>query len=102
MTKITIVDETTTGQRVGSFTLECLAETMTVREIIRARIYQEVTDYNQTKTDVFMGLVEPSDAERTSKGYKMPQGRIIDWEDQYTKALKAFEQNGFFVLVGNR
>ena len=43
---ITIHDETSSGQKTHSFTLECLTERMTVRELIRARIYQEVQDYN--------------------------------------------------------
>jgi len=37
-----IHDETTSGQKTNSFTLDCLTERMTVRELLRARIYQEV------------------------------------------------------------
>ncbi len=36
--------ETTSGQKTNTFTLECLTERMTVRELIRARIYLEVQD----------------------------------------------------------
>ena len=43
-TLLTIHDETSSGQKTHSFTLECLTERMTVRELIRARIYQEVQD----------------------------------------------------------
>ena len=33
---ITIHDETTSGQKTNTFTLDCLTEHMTVRELIRA------------------------------------------------------------------
>jgi hypothetical protein len=99
---LTIHDETASGQKTHSFTLDCLTERMTVRELIRARIYQEVQDYNLKEPEYFRGLVEPSLAERTLNGYRLRQRRKIDWQDQYEKALLAFERNGFFVLVGER
>lgn len=43
---LTIHDESSSGQKTNTFTLDCLTERMTVRELIRARIYQEVQDYN--------------------------------------------------------
>ncbi len=99
---ITIHDETTSGTKTNTFTLDCLTERMTVRELIRARIYQEVQDYNQREPEYFRGLVEPSAAERVLNGYKLKAKRKIDWEEQYKRALEAFDRNGFFVLVGNR
>src|SRR3954465_799095 len=99
---ITIHDETASGQKTNSFTLDCLTETMTVRELIRARIYQEVQDYNLREPEYFRGLVEPAAAERLLNGYKLKGKRKIDWEDQFNRALEAFERNGFFVLVGDR
>jgi hypothetical protein len=75
---------------------------MTVRELLRARIYQEVQDYNQRQPEYFRGLVEPSEAERVLNGYKLKARRKIDWEEQFKQAQEAFNRNGFFVLVGNR
>ena len=100
--KLTIHDETTSGQRTNSFTLDCLTERLTVREVIRARIYQEVQDYNQHQPEYFRGLVEPADAERVLNGYKMKAKRKINWQEQYQKAIEAFGRNGFFVLVGDQ
>ena len=54
---------------------------MTVHELIRARIYQEVQDYNQHEPEYFRGLVEPTAAERVLNGYKLKAKRKIDWED---------------------
>lgn len=99
---LTIHDETTSGQRTNTFTLDCLTEYLTVRELIRARIYQEVQDYNLKEPEYFRGLVEPTNAEKVLNGYRLKARRKIDWEEQYQRALEAFERNGFFVLVGNR
>jgi hypothetical protein len=99
---LTIHDETTSGEKTNTFTLDCLTERMTVRELLRARIYQEVNDFNQKESEYFRGLVEPADAERVLNGYKLKAKRKIDWEAQYKKAQQAFGRNGFFVLVGNK
>jgi hypothetical protein len=102
MSTLLIHDETTSGQKTNSFTLDCLTERMTVREVIRARIYQEVQDYNQQEPEYFRGLVEPTQAERTLNGFKLKAKQKIDWEEQFKRACEAFERNGFFVLVGDR
>jgi hypothetical protein len=99
---LTIHDETSSGQKTNTFTLACLNERMTVRELIRARIYQEVQDYNQREPEYFRGLVEPTAAERVLNGYKLKANRKINWEEQFKRALEAFDRNGFFVLVGDR
>lgn len=99
---MTITDATPSGQKLRSFTLASLSERMTAREIIRARIWQEVQDYNQTHSGVFHGLVQPTDAEQTLNGFKLHRQHPIDWEDQFRRACEAFESNGFFLLVGDR
>lgn len=99
---MTITDATPTGERLHSFTLEHLAERMTVRAILRARIWQEVGDHNQRPPEVFRGLVQPVNAERVLNGAKLRTPRTIDWEAQFRRACEAFETNGFFVLIGDR
>jgi len=101
-TTLTIHDETSAGLKTNTFTLDCLRERMTVREVIRARIYQEVQDYNLKQPEYFRGLVEPTEAERVLNGYKLKAKRKIDWQEQFQRAVEAFERNGFFVLVGDR
>ena len=101
-TTLTIHDETTSGQKTNTFTIDCLTERLTVRDLIKARIYQEVQDYNLKQPEYFRGLVEPTQAERVLNGYKLKVRRKIDWQEQYQRALEAFDRNGFFVLVGNQ
>jgi hypothetical protein len=102
MTTLTVHDETASGRKTNTFTLDCLTERMTVRELIRVRIYQEVQDYNLKEPEYFRGLVEPTNAERVLNGYKLKAKRKIDWQEQYQQALEAFERNRFFVLVGDK
>jgi hypothetical protein len=103
---LTIRDESATGNVTNELTLDLLAETITVRELIRSRVYQEVQDYNlRQRTDSaapFRGLVTPSDAEKALNGVRLRKGREIDWKDQFEKACDAFERNGFFVLVDDK
>ena len=50
MTTITIHDQTTSGKPVSNappLTLDILSESLTVRELIRSRVYQEVDDFNR-------------------------------------------------------
>lgn len=100
---LTVRDETTSGQLLGRITLEFLTERITVRELIRSRVYQEVQDHNlKAHQHVFQGLVQRSDAERELNGYRLRKPRTIDWKQQYEVALKAFQENGFLILVGDR
>src|SRR5205807_9397876 len=46
MTQLTISDQTTAGETTGACVLDLLTERITVRELIRSRVYQEVQDYN--------------------------------------------------------
>lgn len=104
---ITIRDETATGDVVHERPIEFPTETLTVRELIRERVYQEVQDFNLQQHDrVFRGLVQPTDAEQVLNGkrteYRLKEHRQIDWKPQFEKALDAFERNGFFVLIDDQ
>lgn len=92
-------DQTTTGDQFNSIELEFLTDEITVRELIRERVYQEVKDFNAKKHEVFRGLVQPTDAERTLNGYRMRERRAINWKPQFDAACEAFEQNRVLVLI---
>ena len=104
-TSITIYDETLPGERTASRRLDLLSSTITLRELIRRRVYEEVQEYHAAPPSaVFRGLVTPSPTEAALNGPKPEHApkRRLDWEAQYEKALSAFARNGFFVLVGDR
>ena len=101
---LTVYDESTTGNRDNPIVLEFLTEHITVRELIRQRVYQEVQDYNLNvaKQPVFRGLVQPTDAEQTLNGYKLKTNRQIDWQRQFDKAVEGFQANRILVLINDR
>ena len=103
-TTLTIRDETTFsfGGDNEEFTLDVPAERITVRDLIRTRVYGEVHDYNLRQPEYFRGLVQPSDAERTLNGFKVRQGRRLDPEKQFKRAIESFYRNGFLILVNDR
>ena len=99
--QLTIRDETAGGAVTHELTLDVLDETITVRELIRGRVYQEVDDHNRKlRADAanpagraFVGLVTPAPGRAR---------REVDWRDQFAKACEAFERNGFFILVDEK
>ncbi len=99
---LTVRDETAMGQTTNELVVEFLTEVVTVRELIRARVYQEVQDYNTRQPAEFRGLVQPSDAERTLNGGKLKTGRQIDWKEQFERACEAVEQARVLLLVDDR
>lgn len=109
MTTITIRDTSTSLDRADRvFTLEMPSESMTVRELIRERVYQEVDDYNRAARELaeaprFHGLVEPERAERelNATNARSKKARQLDWKKQYAVAIDAYEHNRFVVLVGD-
>lgn len=72
---------------------------VTPREIIRERVYTEVEAHNEKRSDVFRGFVQPEGAEKILNGFKMREWKKIDPQQQYTRAVEAFERNGFVMLV---
>ncbi|MFJ4472213.1 hypothetical protein ACIP2X_32660 [Streptomyces sp. NPDC089424] len=102
MAIVTFVDETTTGDRGAGWELEVAEERLTVGELIRRRVFQEVAEYNARTPGVFQGLVQPSGTERVLNGYALRTPRRMDPEAQTALALKAFAGNGFLILVGDR
>ena len=76
------------------------SEKMTVRELIRERVYQEVQDRNAGKAARGRMLVTPSDTERQLNQPAAP--RQIDWRKQFQTACKAFESHRILILIGDR
>lgn len=100
-TTITIIDEATVG-KIRAWNLDFLDEVVSLRELIRRRIYQEVAEYNAKPTGQFHGLVQPTEVERTLNGLRLTSKNKLDWQAQYEKAIEAFSRRGYLVLVGKR
>jgi hypothetical protein len=102
MATLTIHDRTATGRPVDELTIEGLPDRITVRDLIRTRVREEVARYNLKPIELYRGLVTPTDAEATLNGSRLRQPRRLDWEAQATVAETAFQGNGFFLLVNGR
>lgn len=98
---IIIKDDTIGGETKNSFTFRMDKKTCSLAELIKARIFKEVDQYNLDRPSYFNTLIQPSEAEVTLNGYKMKTGKLIDPEKQYYLALDAFKKNGFFVLIND-
>lgn len=96
---ITIFDESAPGKTQATFILELDVRKLTLRELIRQRVREEVARFNAARGEVFQGLIEPTESERVLNGYKLKKFRTLDWQRQFQTALDSFTANGFFVLV---
>ncbi len=102
MPTVTFRDESATGKELHSFDVPDVPDAITVRDLVRLRVREEVARYNAAPTARFQGLVGPLDAETELNGYRLSAPRRFDWKQQAEVACRAFERNVFFVLVGNR
>jgi hypothetical protein len=102
MPTVTVRDETTAGAVTHELTIDVLTESITVRDLIRARVYQEVDDFNRRGREIFNGLVQPTDTERTPAGYKLRTARRLDWRPQFDRACEAFEKNLILLVTDDR
>jgi hypothetical protein len=102
---LTIRDETTAGDVLAELALQLSETRLTVGELIRERIHQEVRSHNAesaTGRRRYSGLVQPDDIERELNGDLSPAGRAIDAGRQTAVALEAFERGQLLVLIDDR
>ena len=98
---LSVRDETTTGEVLKALELQLEAERLTVRELIAARVHQEVGEHNARRVlTPFRGLVQPSDQERQLNRERAP--RRVDPVAQTEVALRAFERGQVLLLVDDR
>ena len=100
-TTVTIRDEVTSnlGKTEYVITINLTSKRLTARELIRERVRQEVEDFNNRQPELFHGLVQPTDTERTLNGFKFHKKRTLDWQEQFEKAIEGFHRNAFILLV---
>ena len=102
---LTVRDETPAGGVSNEWSLEFLDETITVRDLIGERVYQEVQDHNVRQQGIgpYRGLIQPEGYEQTLNGPRSgSKPRPIDWQKQFEKAVEAFETNRVLILIDDR
>jgi hypothetical protein len=99
--RVRIVDSQP-GTRFEECNWEFERSRITLRELLRYRVACEVEVYNANRPEIFQGLVQPEESERILNGYRLQRDRPLDAEQQYERAVRAFNANGFVVLAGGR
>ena len=89
MATITLTDEQGIGHTVLEKPFNLDSDTLTLRELLRLRVYEEAADFNAAHTEIFSGLVQPEGGPK----------RRVAWQAQFDKAVGAFERRAFIVLV---
>ncbi len=102
--ELTIWNETTAGKLDGGSVVEFLTECITVRELIRERVYHEVPDVHTVEKSVRSKyLIQPEHREAILNDLSTSRARkAIDWKKQFEQACEAFENKGFLILVDDR
>ncbi len=101
MRTLTIRDEVTSnlGKADYVITINLTSRRPTARDLISERVKQEVEDFNNKQPELFHGLVQPTDTERTLNGFKFREKRTLNWQEQFEKAIEGFHRNAFILLV---
>jgi len=105
MTRVVIRDESMSGETLGELTVEIPSEQITVKELIRSRVYQEVKESSaraRSKKDESRELVQPTETETVLNGPRNTGPALADWKDQFDKAVDAFLANRIMILVNDR
>ena len=95
-----IVDQTLGVHPPISRELRLVSERITLRELLKRRIDEEVAELNAGGNDI-SPLVTPTEQERRLNGER-PNRRAVDPERQLAAALEAFERNRFVVIVDHQ
>jgi hypothetical protein len=80
MAEMMMRDQSRAGHVLGGARVTDLPEEVSVRDVVRTRIRDEVAAYNVDPGPVFRGLVQPADAVRHSDGFRMRAPRPLDAE----------------------
>jgi hypothetical protein len=104
MSALRFIDKTPgkTGSEAAAWVLQVIEPVLTAREILRRRVFEEVSRFNARQGQIFHGLVQPTDTERVLNGYKLKKPRQLDWHEQFERAVQAFDKRRFLLLVGER
>ena len=97
-----IQDETSSGGVISENIIHFPSDRITVKDLIHARVTQEIEAFNSGANERFVGLVQPTESEIMLNGFKVRKGNNINIEKQIKIAIDAFKSNGYFLLVNDK
>ncbi len=98
-TSVLICDEALGGD-INQWHLEIASEQLTVRELIRCRVYQEVQDVNLARRKQHLLLVQHTALRADPADTELPC-TTIDWHLHFERATEAYAAGRFLILIGN-
>ncbi len=105
LTSLIIRDESLSGETLAEMTVDFPSEQITVNELIRSRVYQEVRESN-ARTAAHpqepLELVPPTATELALNGPRTSGPTPVHWQAQFEKALDAFRARQIMILVDGR
>jgi hypothetical protein len=101
LSTLIIKDESIYGSFGGQcvFKLSLKTDRLTVRELIRTRVEREVAEYNERQSDKLYGLLQTRETEQAYSNARPRKFQPLDGQEQFEKAVQAFQRNGFIILV---
>jgi len=96
-----IVDQTLGIHPPITRELRLVSERITLRELLKRRIDEEVAELNAGGGDEIKPLVAPTEQESRLNGEK-PIRRMVDPERQLAAAVEAFERRRIVIIVDRR
>ena len=97
---VAVRDQTTRGDVLAALDVQLVSEHVTVRELIRARVHQEVRSFNAEAGT--RGVGELSAVERALNNGTTQRKQRVDAERQTEIALDGFRRGHVLLLVGDR
>jgi hypothetical protein len=99
--EVVTADSSLGGREASRLVLRDVPSPISLRELIRLRVREQVATNNANLSRRSPRLVEPSAAEIALNG-DAKVGERLRWEQEADKAISAFERNRFFVFIGER
>jgi hypothetical protein len=84
---ILLRDVSRAGHELGRTTLTDLPRRLSLRELVETRVRGEVAAYNADPGPLYVGVVQPEDAIRSSDGHRMRRPRQLD-ADRFVLAVE--------------
>lgn len=98
--QIMIQDQIVGGPITHQMMIDFLTEQITLRNLIKSRVYQEVKDANAKRSISGTAIFALSATEAMLNEMKKPREfKPIEFQPEYDKAIDAFLKGRYFVLV---
>lgn len=101
MSTLLLICDEALGGVTNQWQLEVASEQLTVRELIRCRIYQEVQDVNLARRNKHLWLMQHAGVITDSLDARSAS-TTIDWRLHFERTAEAYEAGKFLILIGNR